>query len=84
MSRGPIYWYKPLNLGREEAEALIHGDAGLTVKNGVAVNTYERLRDGKFRLGIFHDEKTYLFTMKEIALEDGYVKIQLEKPTYIL
>ncbi len=80
MVGGPIYWYKPLSLSREEAEAIIHGDAGVTTKNGVAINTYERLKDFKYLFGIFHDEKAYTFTMKEIALEDDYVKIQLEKP----
>ena len=79
--RGPVYWYKPLNLSHEEAEAIVDGDVDvITTKNGVAINTYERLRDGKYRVGIFHGKDAYLFTMKEIALEDGYVKIQLMKP----
>lgn len=82
--RGPVYWYKPLSLSHEEGEALINGrQRVITTKDGSAISTYEKLTEKKWHAGIFHGEKTYLFTMEQITREGTHVKIQLGKPRLV-
>lgn len=76
--KGPIYWHRPRNC--EEGEIIDTGP--ITFKNGVAVNTYEQLRDGGFCVGILRGDEVHLFPIKEISLEGDDITIQLgeEKP----
>lgn len=81
-SRGPVYWY--ITQRPEEGEALVNGDQRvITIKEGSAISTYEKLTEKKWHAGIIHGEKTYLFTMEQVTREGGHVKIQLGKPRLV-
>lgn len=71
--RGPVYWHRPRNC--EEGETIDVGP--IMIKNGVAVNTYEQLRDGRFRVGIARGDEVHLFPIKEISLEGDDITIVL-------
>ena len=47
------------------------------ITNGIAVNTYEQLRDGGFRVGIARGDEVHLFPIKEISLEGDDITIVL-------